>query len=450
MATEVLLPKQGNTVESCIILEWKKAVGDSVSTGEPIAEVETDKATFDVEAIADGVILALLANEGDDVPVLTPIAAIGEAGERYEATGGDADRRTAKTETPAAGGTAPAAAAPAGEPATAAKPDGERPAVSPRARALAAKRGIDPATLSGSGPGGRVIERDVVAAAGEPMTPAAAAQATANGSSPPSLGTGIGGRVRTDNLQPAGAPAADAFPDLQGEFPGPVEEIPVRSVRKRIAERMHESLATTAQLTLNGFADARGLLTYRKKLKAADEALGLARITVNDLLLFAASRVVPRFPEVNAHFTGEAIRRFQAVHLGFAVDTPKGLMVPVIRHASLRSLADLAAESKRLATACIEGTVAPDEFEGGTFTITNLGALGIETFTPVLNTPQVAILGVGSVAPKPVMQGDEVEFVPSIGLSLTIDHQAVDGAPGARFLKALIDNLAQFELLLAR
>ena len=177
--------------------------------------------------------------------------------------------------------------------------------------------------------------------------------------------------------------------------------------------------------------------------------MGLRGITINDLVLFAVARTLPAFPGVNALFTGDAIHQHKHVHLGIAVDTPRGLMVPVVRMADTLSLRQLSAEAKRLATACLEGKVLPDEMNGGTFTVTNLGAMGIESFTPVLNPPQVAILGVCNIQPKPIEQGGQVIFAPHIGLSLTINHQVVDGAPAARFVQALGQAIAQIDLLLA-
>jgi pyruvate dehydrogenase E2 component (dihydrolipoamide acetyltransferase) len=212
---------------------------------------------------------------------------------------------------------------------------------------------------------------------------------------------------------------------------------------------MHASLAQTAQLTMNASADARALLTYRKRLKSAPEESGLNAVTINDLVLFAVSRVLPHYPFLNAHFLGETIKEFSNVHLGVAVDTPKGLMVPVVKNANFLSLKQIALESRRLASACLESTVAPDDLSGGTFTVTNLGVLGIESFTPVLNAPETGILGVCGIQPKPVLQGDETIFVPHIGFSLTINHQAVDGAPAGRFLKELTEAVAGFDLLLA-
>jgi pyruvate dehydrogenase E2 component (dihydrolipoamide acetyltransferase) len=184
-------------------------------------------------------------------------------------------------------------------------------------------------------------------------------------------------------------------------------------------------------------------------LKESTESLGLQKITINDLILFVVSRTLPQHPHLNALFSDDTIFQHKNVHLGLAVDTPRGLMVPVIRQANILSLKQISEEARRLASACVEGKIAPDELTGGTFTVTNLGSFGIESFTPVLNPPQVGILGLGNVNLKPVEVDGEVQFIPHLGLSLTINHQVVDGAPAARFLQALSQGVAQFELLLA-
>jgi pyruvate dehydrogenase E2 component (dihydrolipoamide acetyltransferase) len=202
-------------------------------------------------------------------------------------------------------------------------------------------------------------------------------------------------------------------------------------------------------LTMNAFADARALRGYREQLKHSDDALRLRRVTINDLVMYAVVRTLAAFPAVNAHLKDDAIHQFGAVNLGFAVDTPRGLIVPVIHDAAALSLRALSSEAARLAAACSDGTIKPHELDGGTFTVSNLGGLGIETFTPVLNAPQVAILGVGNIALKPVEVGETVQFIPHIGLSLTIDHRAIDGAPGARFLQALAKNIGSIDVLVA-
>lgn len=456
MATEVILPRQGQSVETCLIVEWKKKVGDPVVEGEVICEVETDKATFEIEAPASGTLLAVFFPEGEDVPVLTTLAAIGEEGEDVaalrpaESAGG-----AAASATESASATAPSAAA---EPVVAsiapesaavavdsAAVGGARHAASPRARKLAQSNAVDVTGLAGSGPKGRVIERDVqqVVASRPPLSSAARA-AAAGGAVIPAVGSGVGGRaVLADMKQVATAVEPDA-----AETGAPVTEIKLTGIRKLIAGRMLESLQTTAQLTLNASASAVGLLALRQRLKAAPEDWGVNRITLNDLILFAVSRTLPRFAELNAHFEGEVIRQFAAVNLAFAVDTPRGLMVPVIQQAQTCGLQALSTRAGELARGCVEGGVSPDDLQGGTFTVTNLGAYGIETFTPVLNPPQVAILGVGKAVLRPVERDGEVVFEPQLALSLTINHQVVDGGPAARFLGELSRMLADIELCL--
>jgi pyruvate dehydrogenase E2 component (dihydrolipoamide acetyltransferase) len=221
---------------------------------------------------------------------------------------------------------------------------------------------------------------------------------------------------------------------------GALKEIAVKGVRKVVAARMLSSMQTTAQLTMHTSADARAILAARKQFKDSADKSG---ITINDLVLYAVAQTVAQFPELNAYWLGDKMVQFENVHLGFAVDTPRGLMVPVIRFANKLSLEEISAEAKRLGSACIKGTVDPDSLSGGTFTVTNLGAAGIEMFTPVLNAPEVGILGICNVQPKPVMTKEGgVEFIPHMGLSITFNHCATDGAPAGRFLVAMRERLA--------
>ncbi len=509
MATEVVMPRQGNTVESCVILAWKKREGDRVEAGETLCEVETDKATFEVGAPIDGTLLKVLYKEGDDVPVLKVIAVVGEPGEDVGAlsTKGGAENSVSPRdvrgaafenardngrasiegkpvegvrETLAKGSASSRIESDGGAPggdavetgrraATEPREDGEI-AASPRARGIAAAQGVELEKVRGTGPGGRIIERDVRAAieAGPLPTAAAAALMREQGLAAPAAGSGIGGRVRVSDLEGAAAAAPGKGPlgggtGVQSEVPSAAvaltarrlaaadsrTEIPVRSIRKVTAERMRASLQSTAQLTLDISAEASALLSYRAALKGSPPERGLSGVTIGDMVMLAAARTLASFKALNAHFLGDKMLQFDHVHLGFAVDTPRGLLVPVVRFADLLSLRELSAEAKRLAAACLEGKAAAEDLSGATFTVTNLGAFGIERFTPVLNPPQVAILGVNAIQPKAVQAGAEVKFLPHIALSLTIDHQAVDGAPAARFLAALAGAIARFELLLA-
>lgn len=487
MAHVLIMPKQGNTVESCIIVEWKAKEGDTVSVDTPVCEVETDKATVEVPAGATGTVLKILCQEGDDVPVFQPIMVIGKAGEDYsealkaatpevaEAAPAPQAPAPAQTKVPVAepaaapaapvpeAVSAPVSAAPAMTAATVPLPvhaeseAGWQP-VSPRARRLAQAEALPLAGIAGSGPAGRIIEADVKAAlAGRPPLTAAAKDALrAGGAVPagiPAQGSGIGGRVTLADIHSGASTPAAASSAIPATLAVADEYVdtPIKGIRKVIADRMMGSLATTAQFTLNASANASHLQSLRNRLKEAGEAAGFGKITINDLVLFAVSRVLPSFQYMNGVKLEGVIRNYRNVHLGVAVDTPRGLMVPVIRNANLKSLAQIAAEARQLATACINGTISPDQLTGSTFTISNLGSTGIESFTPVINAPELAILGVCGIQPKPVMvDEDAYDIQPHLGFSLTIDHAAVDGAPAARFLKALCDAVADIDIWIAR
>ena len=502
MATEIVMPRQGQSVEACTIVRWLKQPGEAVASGELLCEIETDKAAFEVESTAAGTLLAHFAAEGEEVAVLTPIAAVGEPGEQPPSSSAAAaapDGEGSAEAAPAPGPEPPAAAVPAptmappaatatAEPATAPpaaaapaapatvpapaptavpgatvtgfpsdggiRASGKGPAASPRARRRAAELGVDYTAVAGSGPNGRIIERDVVAAAqARPALTSAARAAAAAGAPVPATGSGIGGRVTLADL--AAEAAAPAAPAPAAE---PAEAVPITGVRKLISERMQQSLRDTAQLTMTASADAEALLAYRARLKASPEHLGLGGVTINDLVLHAVARTLPHYPELNAVVAGDRIERHRAVQLAFAVDTGRGLVVPVISGADRLSIAALAERAHELAAATQAGSISPDLLQGGTFTVTNLGALGVESFTPILNLPQVAILGVGALALKPVVANPTAPGVPDparisyrrhLGLSLTIDHRVVDGAPAARFLRALGAALADIDLLAA-
>jgi|SRR6056297_2202583 len=446
MAELIVMPRQGNTVESCVIVEWVKKAGESVSVGDVLCTVETDKSTLDVESEHEGTLLKILRNEDDDVPVLDPIAIIGPEGEDISSLLAEAEEEEPGVKAPEP------RAVELSEEVEVQTAESKTHGISPRARKLAAAKGVSGEQLRGSGPEGRVIERDVLTALGsrEPATPAAIAAGIAEGGIPLKRGSGIGGRITGADLADSSLESSSAAPASGGGvITGNYKDVPVKSVRKIIAERMQASLAQTAQLTLNSSAPAESLLAWRKVYKNSDPESGLSGITINDLVLFTVSRILPQFPELNAHFLGDKIRRFSDVNIGIAIDTPKGLMVPVIPAANRKSLLEISQEVKKLAERCASGTVSPEELSGGTYTVTNLGAFGIESFTPVLNIPEVAILGVNNIQLKPVQRDDETVFIPHIGFSLTIDHQAVDGAPGARFLKEFGKQLTNLEKVAA-
>ena len=409
MAEKIVMPKLGNTVESVRIVAWRKELGEAIAIGESICEVETDKSTIEVEAEVAGTLLARLYEADDDVPVLRPFAIVGEPGEDVAGL--------LRSLSPAAD--PPSSVEKEASTRMAAPPAGDS-GISPRARNLISASGL--MTLpAGSGPAGRIIERDIRAALnGRSLSPAARALS-------------MDGDVRTS--------LDSSFPD----FPGPFISVPVKGVRKVIAQRMHASLQETAQLTLNSSAPASSLLAWRDKYKNSPQDCELTDITINDFVIFTVSRLLPRHPEINAQFQQDCIEQYRHVHLGCAVDTPKGLMVPVLRFADQLSLIQISAEIRRLASACREGRINPDELSGATFTVSNLGALGIESFTPILNAPQVGILGVGSMVNAPLETPEGIGMEKRMTLSLTINHQAIDGAPAARFLKELCAFLGSLE-----
>ncbi len=421
MATPVIMPRQGQSVESCIITEWKKKVGDKVAVGDVLFSYETDKSTFEEQAKVDGTLLAVFYNAEDDVPVLLNVAVIGNPGESFaefapEGAAAAAPAAQAEAIVAPVVETAPAAQA------TAARAEG----VSPRAKNAAEKLGVDPAQAAPTGPHGRVIERDVLALAKENRF---GGEATAQ--------SAVAAPATTKASE---APAAINALDY--------DEIKLPNLRRMIAKTMHDSLAEMAQLTHNTSFDATKVLAFRESLKAAPESLDLPKVTINDIILFAVSRVLTKHEGLNAHMMGDKIRYFKHVNLGIAVDTPRGLLVPTLFAAETKTLGQIAAESKVLAKSAIDGSINPDLLQGGTFTISNLGLYGIESFTPVINPPQVALLGVNCITERVRTVEGQITTYPAMGLSLTYDHRAVDGAPVSRFLKDLVTALEHFDLLL--
>ena len=439
MAEPIIMPRQGQSVESCILTEWKVSVGDQVAEGDVLAVIETDKASFDLESTASGTVLALFWEAEDDVPVLANVAVVGNDGEDAEEFRPDNGNTTSTLE-PAPGGDAAVSFPQHKEVTSAGSSDrtvtpvstnamatgGGSAGVSPRARKLAFRHGFDPETLEGTGPNGRVIERDVEAViSGRPRLSASAVSKARDGLEPPIRGKGLAGMALASDMREPGA--------IEG---AKVET--VKGIRKLVAERMIQSLQTSAQLTLNAQFELTASQAYRKE----SEVSGRSKVSINDLIAYAQIQALGAHPELNAHFLGDRFAVFEKVHLGIAVDSPRGLMVPVVKDASDLSLEALSAEIKKLAIACREGTILPDALTGGSCTLTNLGMLGISTFTPVLNVPEVAILGVGGIELKPKrMESGEIEYAEFLPLSLTIDHQAVDGAPAARFLQTLVSQL---------
>ena len=435
MANVVIMPRQGQSVESCIITTWQKKKGDPVAVGDILFSYETDKSAFDEPAQVEGTMLEILAAEGDVIPCLDPVCIIGTPGEDISALLPKSGDAAAPAEDAKPEETAPKAEAEA----TVSESTGERVFISPRARHLALETGVDMTKVTSTGPHGRIIERDINKALDAGFTATTEAVEAFLAGKPMPVEEEP---AKTETPAPAAAPAAAAAADFRA-----YDEEPMSNVRKVIAKSMHASLSEMAQLTLNSSFDATNLLAYRAKLKECGEALGLSKITINDMVLYAVSRVLPNYPEINANLIDNTFRKYKHANVGMAVDTDRGLLVPVIFGAETLTLAALSANAKALAGKAREGKLTPDEMSGGSFTVSNLGSMGVESFTPVINPPQTAILGVCCTVNR--LKADGTVY-PAMGLSLTFDHRAVDGAPAAKFLKELCGALENFDLLLAK
>ena len=434
MATLVIMPRQGQSVESCVITEWKKKKGDAVAEGDVLFSYETDKSSFDEPATVSGVLLEVFAEDGDDVPCLEPVCIIGQEGEDISALMPKASEE--KAEEAAAPAEAAAEEAKKEEivVATASADKDGMMKISPRAKNLAAKTYADLSQATPTGPNGRIIERDVnrLLDNGQRLTPEQFETF---------MKTGVAPAEATAAVAETAAPAAPV-----AEY----EDVKLSNVRKVIAKSMHESLSNMAQLTLNASFDATQLMEYRALLRKNAEALGLNNITFNDMVLFAVAKTLKNHRDCNAHYLGDKMRYFSSVNLGIAVDTERGLLVPTLFGADKLSLNELSAKAKTVIKSAQGGSISPDLLSGATFTVTNLGALGIESFTPVINPPQTCILGVCNITRRVKEVNGQDVFYNAMGLSLTFDHRALDGAPAAKFLKELCNNLENFNLLMAK
>ncbi|MCL7452483.1 MAG: 2-oxo acid dehydrogenase subunit E2 [Anaerolineae bacterium] len=458
MITEVILPKLGQTMEEGAIVDWVKEEGDPVARGDVLFTVESDKAVLEVEATARGYLRKILVPAGQMVPVLTVVGLItrqaDEPLEGYgEAAAEQAPVEVARVQEPIPDSTREAAPRPEG-----------RIFASPRARKAAQERGIDLAAVTGSGPNGRIVEQDVLdyaatAAEAAPSvtppraTPVAVKTAEALGVDLAAVqASGPGQRItKADVLSaapvpPAPAPrAAEAAPVPAAPEALVAERVPLAGVRRIVSERMAASHDQTARVTLVTEADATELVAARERLKASvSEEWGFAP-GFNDLLALIVARALREFPYMNARLSqdGQAVERLGAVNLGLAVDTERGLLVPVIRDADQKGLRAFGAEFRELVERARVGRSLPDDLSGGTFTITNLGMYDIDAFTPIINLPEAAILGVGRIQAKPVVRDGEIVARHMWSLSLVFDHRLVDGAPAARFLqriKQLVEN----------
>ncbi|MFL5297234.1 MAG: pyruvate dehydrogenase complex dihydrolipoamide acetyltransferase [Phenylobacterium sp.] len=420
MSIDVLMPALSPTMEEGTLAKWHVKQGDSVKSGDVIAEIETDKATMEVEAVDEGTVEAILVPEGTEgVKVNAPIARL--SGDDAGASAPPAPRAEApKAE---AAKPEPAKPAPAPEakaaPAPAKSADGARVFASPLARRIAEQRGLDLSTLKGSGPHGRIVKADVeqVQAGQAPSKPVGAPAAPAG------------------QPQPA-APRQVQSLEQQGIPPGSYDLIPLDGMRKTVARRMTDSFRDVPHFPLNIDVEIDALLAARVKINAMLEKSG-GKVSVNDMVIKAAAVALMQVPEANASYTPEGIAMHHHADIAMAVAVPHGLITPIIRAAETKGLAQIAKEAKDLAERARNKKLKPDEYLGGTFSISNLGMFGIKSFASIINEPQGAILSVGVGEKRPVVRGDQLATASVMSLTLTCDHRVVDGATGARFLAAL-------------
>jgi pyruvate dehydrogenase E2 component (dihydrolipoamide acetyltransferase) len=435
MAEEIVLPQWGMEMQDATIVKWLKQEGDTVREGEPLVEVETAKIETEMESTASGVLAHILVPEGATVPIRTVLAIVAAPGEQLPRPSGPAPAVTAA---PAAGRTT--------QPAVAVAPASQgAPQIVPAARRLAQERAIDLSQVQGTGPGGRILLEDVQraleartatpqapATAAVQVTPVARRLAQQHGIDLAQVhGTGPRGRIVVEDVERA--LATQAQPAAQ-----PAQVVPIRGIRQTIATRMMQSFQSMAQVTLTTEVDVTDAVRLREGLARHWHESGLSPL---HLVLKATARALREHPRMNAIQREQEIELMPEINVGVAVSLPEGLIVPTIRGADAKSLAELARESNDLARKAREGQASYAEVTGGTFTITNLGAYGIDAFTPIINAPQVGILGVGRVVEKPVVYHGEITKRSMMFLSLTFDHRVIDGAPAAEFLRSVTSYL---------
>ena len=459
MANKFLMPKLGQTMEEGTIVEWLKKEGDSISRGEEICEVESDKAVLPVESTVKGALLKILLPKGGKIAVLQPIAIIGNPGEDITAL-----------LTEIGGGTAPAAqaAVPSAAPVEAtAEPveeivapsaPGGRLFVSPRARKLASEKSVKLASVKGTGPEGRIVEKDVLAfLASQPAaTPLARKEAAELHVSLAAVAQ-PGQRVTVAQVRGAVAAVSAPVPEVvsapqatvQVAAPTVGEITPMKGIRAIIAQRMATSSQTTAAVTLFTTVDATEFVAAREKMKEAYATELGFNIGFNDVLAYIVARCLVEFSYMNVRLEESSIRHLPDVNVGMAVDTERGLLVPVLRNANTKSVKQLASEFRALVERARLGKSLPDDLSGGTFTITNLGMYGVDEFTAIINLPEAAILGVGRIRLEPAVVNGQVAIRQLMRLSLTFDHRIVDGGPAARFLQGISRYIESPYLLLA-
>ncbi len=431
MATKVMMEALSPTMEEGRLAKWLKAEGDTIANGDVLAEVETDKAIMELVARGAGVLRKRLIGDDSTAPVGQLIGVIAEADEDISALlGGAAPEATPDAKADAASeASAPveaAAAAPTAAPAApAAAPaeDSGRVKASPLARRMATEQGLSLSQVQGTGPGGRVVRRDVEAAASNP--PAAPAPRPAASTAP----TAAPASAPRATGKPAAIPVAPAM-----EIDGDARDVPLTQMRKTIARRLAESIGPVPTFYLTAEIDMTAVVALREQMAASGDAF---KVSVNDVIMKAVAMALAKHPECNAHWLGDTIRYHARVHLGMAVATDDGLIVPVIRDADRKGLGAIGREGKELAGRARERKLKPEEYTGSTFSVSNLGMFGIDQFTAIINPPEAAILAVGATETRPVWENGAFVPKPRMRVTLSCDHRVIDGAVGARFLQTV-------------
>ncbi|NDW47584.1 pyruvate dehydrogenase complex dihydrolipoamide acetyltransferase [Ruegeria sp. PrR005] len=439
MPTEILMPALSPTMEEGTLAKWLVKEGDTVSSGDLLAEIETDKATMEFEAVDEGIVGKILVPEGTEgVKVNTPIAVLLEEG---ESAGDIASAPKAAPAAAAGNEAAPAAseapaAAPTPAPAAPKGADGGRVFASPLARRIAADKGLDLSQIAGSGPHGRIVKADVIGATAQPAAAAAAAPAAAAPATPAAA--------------PAAAPSGPSADMVARMYEGrEYEEVKLDGMRKTIAARLSEAKQTIPHFYLRRDIKLDALMKFRAQLNKQLEGRGV-KLSVNDFIIKAVANALQQVPDCNAVWAGDRVLKLKPSDVAVAVAIEGGLFTPVLKDADMKSLSALSTEMKDLATRARDRKLAPQEYQGGSFAISNLGMFGIDNFDAIVNPPHAGILAVGSGVKKPVVGADgELTVATVMSVTMSVDHRVIDGALGAQLLQAIVDNLENPMVMLA-
>jgi pyruvate dehydrogenase E2 component (dihydrolipoamide acetyltransferase) len=429
---DITMPRLSDTMEEGVIATWRKKVGDTITAGDVLVEIETDKAIMELEAYDDGVLERVIVGEGESAPIGTPIGVIGDgsgAAATSQTDGAESTAESAPAAAPAPDASeagVPVGAGPGDPtPEPSALPRDGRPPASPLARRLARERGVDLRNVRGTGPHGRIIRADIIASA-QATSGTAAETPGAQGSSGAVAGPGP--------VEVAPLPASAGGSEVEQD----VVQVPLSTMQRVAAARLTRSMQEAPHFFLTSAVDVTDLIAFRTTLNATLTAVGGPKVSLNDLVVKAVATAVRAHPEVNVSFAGEFLRRHLRINVGVAVAVPAGLLVPVVRDADRKSVSEIAAETREKSARARDGGLRADEMSGGTITVSNLGMYGIEQFTAVINPPEAVILAVGAAAEEIRPRDGEPVVRSILRLTLSCDHRAVDGATGALFLQTLV------------